>query len=176
MMVLLAVLLAACGGDYVTAYDALESPEKYDGEVLTLRGWAKLLYTTTLKGCEPVTCDCNSTKLELVLVPSPQWSVIEPVVRVHGAAGSGNSCEVEVAAFDPSAPAYELVGRFHLLEDGSAVLDQLDLEASSELRGEGTIDDLERAPLSVGPHTCGCTYGDVDVCVGSSDPLTCTPR
>ncbi len=173
MMVLLAVLLAACGGDYVTAYDALESPDRYDGDVVTLRGWARILRTTTLKACEPVTCDCNGTNLELVLVPSPEWSVLDGAILVEGVEGSGNSCEVEVAGFDPTAPAYELVGRFDLVEGGSAVLSELDLDASSELRGKGTLDDLERAPLSVGPHTCGCGGAFLDACIGPELMLSC---
>ncbi len=176
-LALLVATLCSCGGEGVeTVGRVLEDPQAHDGEVVRLRGWAQLTYGTTLRACEPVTCDCNSTDAALALSASTQWTFETPHVRVEGADGEGDQCQLDFARLDPSARAYELVGTF-VAPKGKAAAELIDVDfaASSSLHGDGTIEELEARPLVVGPHECTCNFGNLDACFGSDTPLTCSP-
>jgi hypothetical protein len=176
-LALLVAWLGACGGEeYETVRRVLEDPQAHDGEIVRLRGFAQLPYSTTLRACEPVTCDCNSVSAQLVLSASTKWTLDMPRVRIDDGDGDGDQCQLDFARLDPSAPAFEFVGRFVApTGNGEGVLEDVDFAASSSLHGDGTIEELEARPLSTGPHECTCDFGNIDACFGVDSALSCTP-
>lgn len=154
-----AVLVSAlgCGGGYRTVGEIIEQVDTLMGQRVRVRGWAQVGLSSTLLWCKPEPGCCNGVGGSLALTAermSLGWR--EPGIAVPQARCAGNECYLNCGAFDPwSAPSYELIGVVRRAtpsdySDFPLILDELDLGASRQLTGDGSLDELQEAPITAG--------------------------
>jgi hypothetical protein len=155
--------------DYLTVDQINEAvadePDAFDGQKVTVRGWAYTEFLMTQVACTPQRCDCNSSNLSLHLLPDN--SLLGPSVFIADLICDGNVCTMTCTPFDPrSADAYEFVGALvpyaTVCEQGGVPgdddgkcktmmkLDAVDIGASSRLVGGDDLSSMDKLPIETG--------------------------
>jgi hypothetical protein len=150
--------------------DVLDNKELWLGKRVRLRGKLGLALSKTLQLCDPPTCDCNATTLDVNLFPEsggellPENDGIDYVELDFGPTHlcKGDECAILCAPIHPqSAEYFEFLGNLFVRNDNgqpiSIKLTDIDIHASRQLV-DGKWESIPTGEFTVSISTDGAGF------------------